>query len=86
MDAHGKTPDQTLSRVLQELRRDGIIHFLDLGKYLLLDTPIDIEAEDLPDEAIDLAINNGKLRIGVVCYYQNGHKNGLENRILDCSR
>lgn len=33
----GETPDQTISRVLQELRDDGIIRFLDdQGSYQLI--------------------------------------------------
>ena len=60
----GNTPDQTVSRVLQELRDEGLIEFLGDGKYLLLDSPLQAEMEDLPDEAIDLAIKHGKLRLG----------------------
>ncbi len=60
----GHTPDQTVSRVLQELRDERLIEFLGDGKYLLLDSPLQAEMEDLPDEAIDLAIKHGKLRLG----------------------
>ena len=60
----GNTPDQTVSRVLQELRDEQLIEFLGNGKYLLLDSPLQAEMEDLPDEAIDLAIKHGKLRLG----------------------
>ncbi len=66
-DASGATPAQTLSRVLQELRDKGLIQFLQQpGTYLLLDSPIDVEDEDLPDEAIDYAITANRLRLGVV--------------------
>ena len=60
----GNTPDQTVSRVMQELRVEKLIDFLGNGKYLLLDAPLQAETEDLPDEAIDLAIKHGKLRFG----------------------
>ncbi|RLC54884.1 MAG: hypothetical protein DRI79_07350 [Chloroflexi bacterium] len=63
----GLTPEQTLSRVLQELRDEGILYFIGGGQYLLLmDTPIDVEMEELPRDAIDFAIRRGKLRIGMV--------------------
>lgn len=62
----GATPEQTLSRVLQELRDDEILEFLGDGRYLLLDTPIAIENEDLPTDAIDIALEHNKLQFGVV--------------------
>ena len=64
--ATGATPRQTMSRVLQELRDEGVIEFLSPGKYLLLNAPIDAEAESLSAEAIDLAILAGRLRMGHV--------------------
>ena len=33
--SHGATPEQTLSFVLQELRDEGVIEFIDRGKYRL---------------------------------------------------
>jgi hypothetical protein len=33
--SHGSTPDQTLSFVLQELREEGMIEFIDRGTYRL---------------------------------------------------
>ncbi len=60
----GNTPDQTVSRVLQELRDEQLIEFFGNGKYLILDSPLQIETEDLPDEALDFAIKRGKLKIG----------------------
>ena len=60
----GNTPDQTVSRVLQELRDEQLIEFFGNGKYLLLDSPLHVETEDLPDEALDFAIKHGKLKIG----------------------
>jgi hypothetical protein len=62
----GATPSQTLSRILQELRDAGLLEFLERGHYLLLDAPIDIEAEDLTDEAVDVALKANKLKLGNV--------------------
>ncbi len=57
----GRTPHQTLSRVLQELRDEGLVEFLGNGNYFLQDTTIDIDEEDLTDEAIDHAIRSRRL-------------------------
>lgn len=62
----GLTPEQTLSRNLQELRDEGLVQFLGNGSYLLLDSPLDAEAEDLTDEALDFAIRAGRLKLGRV--------------------
>jgi hypothetical protein len=62
----GLTPQQTLSRHLQELRGEGLVQFLGNGNYLLLDSSLDAESEDLPAEALDLAIQAGRLRLGRV--------------------
>lgn len=62
----GATPHQTVSRVLQELRDEGVVEFVPPGRYLLLDSPIDVETEELPASAIDAAITRNKLRLGVV--------------------
>ena len=66
VQSQGKTPHQTVSRVLQELRDEGLIEFIGSGSYLLTDQPIDVEADDLPDEAIDVALQRRLLRIGCV--------------------
>lgn len=66
VQTQGRTPHQTVSRVLQELRDDGLIEFIGSGSYLLTDQPIDIETEQLPDDAIDVAIQRRLLRIGCV--------------------
>lgn len=59
---HGETPAQTLSRVLQELRDDNLIDFIDnSGNYLSLIQKVHIENEDLPETAIDVAIRSNKL-------------------------
>jgi len=57
----GRTPHQTLSRVLQELRDEGLVDFLGNGNYFLQDTAIDIDEEDFTDEAIELAIRAQRL-------------------------
>lgn len=61
--SRGATPRQTLSRVLQEFRRIDILHHVDRGIDLLLDTPISAEAEDYSDTALDVAIRLGELLI-----------------------
>ena len=46
----GRTPEQTLSKILQQLRNSGEIEFLGKGKYQLLDSrihPSSSEAQDL---------------------------------------
>jgi hypothetical protein len=57
----GRTPHQTLSRVLQELRDQGLVEFLGNGNYFLQDAAIDIDDEDLSDEALDHAIRSRRL-------------------------
>ena len=64
--SEGITPEQTLSRVLQNLRDEGLLHFTDPGLYVLLDTPVRAESEDLPVDAIDYAIDHKKLILGDV--------------------
>lgn len=66
VQSEGKTPHQTVSRVLQELRDEGLIEFIGSGSYLLTDQPIDVETDDLPDDAIDVALQRRLLRIGCV--------------------
>ncbi len=60
----GVTPEQTLSRVLQELRDARKIDFFEgeRGRYLLLDGPIAVEQEDLPESALTLAVERNRLR------------------------
>jgi hypothetical protein len=64
--SQGATPTQTLSRVLQDLRDEGTLEFLDPGTYLLLDVPINVETEELTEEAIDAALRANRLKIGIV--------------------
>ena len=40
--------------------------FLGEGSYLLLHSPIHIESEDLPDDAIDYTLTKNKLQLGIV--------------------
>lgn len=35
-EAHGRTPEQTMSNALQRLRDEGVIEFLGRGKYRVL--------------------------------------------------
>jgi hypothetical protein len=65
-ESKGATPAQTLSRVLQDLRDEGVLEFLAPGQYLLLDTVINVEDEELPDDAIDHALRANLLQIGIV--------------------
>ena len=57
----GRTPGQTVSRILQELRDEKLVAFLRSGRYLLADSPLNIGTEDLPQDAIDFAIEQGNL-------------------------
>jgi predicted restriction endonuclease len=62
-EAEGKTPKQTLSRVLQELRDMGLIEFVDnQGKYIFLADPIQNEQHHLSNQAIEVAIKANKLK------------------------
>jgi hypothetical protein len=64
--SRGKTPEQTLSRTLQELRTLGLLHHIGRGIDLLLDSPIAAEAEDYPPNALDIAITCDRFTIGDV--------------------
>jgi hypothetical protein len=57
----GRTPHYTLSPVLQEFRDGGLVEFLGNGNYFLQDTTIDVDEEDLTDEALDHAIRSRRL-------------------------
>ena len=65
-NSSGITPEQTLSKTLQQLREQKIIHFISNGNYLLADTLINVESEDLPDDALDFAIQNNRLALGIL--------------------
>ncbi len=61
--SRGVTPKYTLSRILQEFRRMGMLNHVQRGVDLLLDRPITAEAEDYPDAALDIAIEREEFRI-----------------------
>lgn len=64
--SQGQTPEQTLSRVLQELQSEQALYFTSRGKYFLLDSPVNMETEELPEDAVDFAIKTNKLFLGIV--------------------
>ncbi len=57
----GKTPGQTISRILQELRDAKFLYFSDAGRYVLNNYPLDMAAEDAPVDVVENAVANGKL-------------------------
>lgn len=60
----GATPEQTLSRVLQELRDDGVLRFSSNGVYEILRRPVIAEDSDLAEKQLDQAVRQGLLRFG----------------------
>jgi hypothetical protein len=52
----GRTPAQTVSRVLQELRDEGRLFFSSAGVYVLTDQAVDLTREDLPEDVVENAI------------------------------
>jgi hypothetical protein len=65
-ESAGRTPAQTVSRVLQELRDEGFLFFSSAGRYVLNMKEIEVTAEDLPDDVLDNAVDSGNLRLGDV--------------------
>lgn len=59
--SQGKTPGQTISRVLQELRDEGQLFFSSAGCYSLGDRSVDVSLEDLPEDLLDDAVLKGTL-------------------------
>ena len=59
----GRTPAQTVSRVLQELRDEGALFFSSAGVYVLTDQAIDLAREDLADDIVENAIARDALLI-----------------------
>lgn len=57
----GKTPGQTVSRVLQELRDEKYLFFSDVGIYTLNQVPVIAADEDLPDDVLENAVEEGLL-------------------------
>ncbi len=67
LNVQGETPPQTLSRVLQELRDENMLEFVNNnGMYYFIGDEIRIEENDLPDQVIDKAIKTNKLRFDVI--------------------
>ena len=62
----GTTPDQTLSRVLQDLRDEGLVEFLGQGVYRVAARPVYVELAELPQSQLDATIRRGLLRLGQV--------------------
>lgn len=61
--SNGKTPSQTVSRVLQELRDDGFLFFSSAGVYTLNQVKIEASSEDLPNDVLENAIDKGLLEL-----------------------
>jgi hypothetical protein len=57
----GRTPAQTVSRVLQELRDEGRLFFSESGVYVINGAAIDAVGEDFPDDVLDHATQSGTL-------------------------
>lgn len=68
----GVTPEQTLSRVLQHLRDEGVVEFLGDGSYklvvsrLIATTNVDVEQLELTDDLLDQAIRTDHLHMGII--------------------
>lgn len=58
----GKTPSQTVSRVLQELRNEKVLFFSEnSGEYILNNIKINVGTEDFLEDILENAIVNEKL-------------------------
>ena len=64
--SQGKTPDQTLSKILQDLADEGLLEFVSRVQYRLLAGSVQIEKADLSNDEIDRAMEGGRLRCGEV--------------------
>jgi len=62
----GGTPHQTLSRELQQLRDRGLVEFLSPGRYRLTKPIVNVETFVGPQDELDSAIKEGRLRIGKI--------------------
>lgn len=60
-NSSGATPAQTLSRVLQELRDEGILYFTNAGLYTLNHVSVDVSNEDLAEDILENLVNNNSL-------------------------
>ena len=59
----GRTPAQTVSRVLQELRDEGHLFFSNSGSYTINGVSIDATAEDIPEDVLEHAVTAGVLTL-----------------------
>ena len=57
----GRTPAQTVSRVLQELRDEGRLFFSESGVYVINGAEINAVKEDFPDDVLEHAVQSGTL-------------------------
>lgn len=65
-DSTGDTPEQTLSNELQRLRDSECLEFLGDGRYRLAKPVVDVETFDGPQDELDSAIKEGRVRIGKI--------------------
>lgn len=75
--SEGKSPSQTLSRVLQELRDENKLIFLESGKYLFIDTMVNVDETELSDRELEFLIRKSKIMISEV---QTGQEKALSRR------
>lgn len=68
-ESAGRTPAQTVSRVLQELRDEGRLFFSESGVYVLFGGLIDAVSEDFPEDVLDHAARWGTLLLGDVAAF-----------------
>lgn len=59
----GRTPAQTVSRVMQELRDKDFLFFSSTGVYTLNQVDVHAANEDLPDDVLENAIETGHLTL-----------------------
>lgn len=65
----GRTPAQTVSRVLQELRDEGRLYFSESGVYVINGVEINASDEDFPNDVLDHAVRSSTLILADVPTY-----------------
>ncbi|MCB2022079.1 MAG: hypothetical protein M9915_14860 [Rhizobacter sp.] len=65
----GRTPAQTVSRVLQELRDEGHLFFSESGVYVISGGTLDALSEDFPEDVLEHAAQASALAIGDVAAF-----------------
>ena len=65
----GRTPAQTVSRELQELRDEGKLFFSAAGVYVINGAAIDAVSEDFPEDVLEHAALAGTLMLGDVAAF-----------------